>query len=139
MAADPARTRRVTRPMLAAFLAIPLAIALGAAWVARSLLSQSPCRNEVRAERVAPDGEHRAVAFLRSCGEKAPASTNVSIVRAGKPLPNRGGNVLELDGDAMVSAEWRGGEELVLHVQPGASIARSDTEAYGVRVRVESN
>jgi hypothetical protein len=139
MAADPARTRRVTRPMIAAFLAIPLAIAVGAAWVARSLLSQSPCRNEVRAERVAPDGEHRAVAFLRSCGESAPASTNVSIVRAGKELPNRGGNVLELDGEAMVTAEWRGGDELVLHVQRGASISRTDSEAYGVRVRVEAN
>jgi hypothetical protein len=131
--------RRVTRPMVVAFLAIPLAIAVAAALLARSLLSHSPCSNQVRAERVAPDGAHSAVAFVRSCGADAPPSTNVSIVRAGKPLPNRGGNVLELDGEVMVSAEWRGASDVVLHVQRGASVSRSDGEAYGVRVRVETN
>ena len=60
-------------------------------------------------------------------------------MRTGKQLPNRSGNVLELDGEAMVTAEWRGGDELVLHVQHGAAISRSDSEAYGVRVRVEGN
>jgi hypothetical protein len=137
MAADPTRARRVTRSMVALFLAIPLVIAVAAAWVARSLLARAACSNQVRTERIAPDGAHLAVVFVRTCGDRAPASTHVSVLPAGHPLPDGGGNLLELEGEHGVGTEWRAADELTVSVRRGTPIARSGDEAYGIHATLE--
>ena len=128
----------MTPGLVALFLAIPLAVAVGAALVARSLLSsRAACSNELRSERVAPGGAHRVVVYVRACGASEPASTNVSVVPTGKDLPDAGGNVMVLEGELPVGTEWRDARALVISLRRGQPISRLSEEVYGVRASVE--
>src|SRR5688572_11020252 len=62
-------------------------------------IASGMCRNEVLAELPAPDNRNRAVVFQRDCGATTGFSTQVSVLRGSRRLPNEGGNVFVADSD----------------------------------------
>ena len=82
----------------------------------------SPCSNRLLGERLSPNGALKAVVFQRSCAEGTVASTQVSLLPADEPLPNKAGNTLVLDssgerlptGHRAISLRWTGDQELVV-------------------------
>ncbi len=66
------------------------------------------CRNELYAEVLSPDYEHKAVVFQRDCGATTGFSTQISIISAKDELQNESGNIFIIDGQpARVSPEVR--------------------------------
>lgn len=64
------------------------------------------CGNEQRAEALSPNGKLKAVTFRRDCGATTTYSVQISILPAGKALPNEAGNVFVASGEPLVIARW---------------------------------
>src|SRR5262245_12187443 len=73
-----------------------------------SLCSCMPylCANAQVAEDISPDGKLKAVTFRRDCGATTKESLQVSILPAGKSLPNEAGNVFVASGTPIVVVRW---------------------------------
>lgn len=86
----------------------------------------SMCANTLVQRVQSPDGGLEAVLFERSCGATTDFSTQVSVIRAGEELANKGGNVLVAgcDDDQDRRASWGG---------PPAEMAWRDRDHLVVR------
>lgn len=73
------------------------------------------CENERLIASVSPDGKYEAISFRRNCGATTSYSAQVSVIRAGKELPNESGNVLVIrDKDWIPELGWDGPGKLVV-------------------------
>ena len=72
------------------------------------------CGNTITNRVTSPDAQRDAVVFTRDCGATTAYSTQVSIVRAGGPLPNQPGNVFIAPDSTEVRLEWIGGDTLLV-------------------------
>ena len=73
---------------------------------ATAACSDDLCGNDnVRSFR-STDGARTAYLFRRACGATTDFSTHVSLVAAGRALPNGAGNVLSVGGEQPVELVW---------------------------------
>jgi hypothetical protein len=75
------------------------------------------CGTQIFAEVYSPNDKYKAVIFERNCGATTNFSTNVSVLRAEDSLPNRPGNVFQIDGHpdwTLVRATWAAPRSLLI-------------------------
>jgi hypothetical protein len=109
-------------------------------------LARDMCRNEVLAEFPAPDTRHRAVAFQRDCGATTGFSTQVSVLRGSRALPNDGGNVFVADtdhdrapagpgGGPAVEIRWIQNAQLEIRHDARVRVFKADSLVGDVKIR----
>lgn len=97
---------------------------------------ESMCANEVLHEIPSPDKQLKAVVFQRDCGATTGFSTQVSIMKIDKKLPNTGGDVFSADtghgkvpsgpgGGPKIEVVWKGPRQLLVKYPQKARIFSS--------------
>jgi hypothetical protein len=92
------------------------------------------CGNSIQQRLVAPDGRYQAIAFIRDCGATTSESSQVAILRTGKDLGDRGGNVVVLEDSPTLSIEWVSKEELRVTYSTSAEVFKREEEVNGIRI-----
>jgi len=116
--------------------------------LAAPVAAGAPCANRILSELPSPDGRWNAVVFVRACGEPARFSTQLALVKAGKPLPNLAANVLvsaprdaeaqeSAGGERAIDARWESSEELVVRRPRVLELLQAKTRVKRVRIRYE--
>ena len=111
-----------------------------------SRFADGMCGNEVLTEVLSPDSQKRAVVFQRDCGATTGFSTQASVLRIGKSLPNDGGNIFIADtnhgavpygpgGGPYVAVFWEGTDELVVRYRAGSRIFKAEQSLGDTHVR----
>jgi len=101
------------------------------------------CANEPLSVLLSPDEKLSAVVFQRSCGATTGFSTQISVVRSGRALPNDGGNLFVADtdhgraprglgGGPEVRLSWVGPRSLRIAYHRNARVFRAEQNAAGV-------
>jgi hypothetical protein len=98
------------------------------------LCACSPCENDVTQSVLAPSGRLKAVVFNRECGATVGFNTQVSILEAGRELPDEGGNVLITADKVELSLQWTSDTALDVSGPLAARVFRKESELAGVRV-----
>jgi hypothetical protein len=94
----------------------------------------SPCENEVTQSVLAPSGRLKAVVFNRGCGATVGFNTQVSILEAGRQLPDDGGNVLIVDDKVKFSLQWTSDTTLNISGSLATRAFKKESEVAGVEV-----
>jgi hypothetical protein len=81
-------------------------------------LSDGLCANKIVRELPSPNGQLKAVIFLRDCGGADGTSSQLSVLASGDTLPNKNGNLLTQD-EQRVQAEWQGESTLLVKYANG--------------------
>lgn len=93
------------------------------------------CDNERLAGFVSPRGEHQAVVFRRNCGATTPYSVHVSVLPAGRELPNEAGNILIIrDYDLTPRLHWKEPARLLVEYPVYIDASHVDEALGGVSV-----
>lgn len=105
------------------------------------------CDNEVGKELLSPDGEWKAIVFERDCGATTDFSTQISIVKGKKSLPQDGsGNVFSADSDhdkvgvdpnglLPIDVAWESDNELLIRYPARARVFLQNRQYKGVYVK----
>ena len=112
-------------------------------------LAGSPCTNEILAEHPSPDGRVKAVVFVRGCRDPARFSTQVSVIKAARPLGNVAGNVFisgvryaatsaDLGGPE-IEVVWESEDRLVVVHPPETEVLKARGSFKRVRIRYEES
>lgn len=91
------------------FLFVTSIILLSCGYLFFRVLGNMLCGNEIFQEVNSPDNEYKAVVFQRDCGATTGFSTQISILKPSKELPNSGGNIFIMDGHpdwTSVQVKW---------------------------------
>jgi hypothetical protein len=105
-------------------VAIMVMVAAGC-WFAYWAVGQVMCRAYLFQEVYSPDGEYKAVIYQRDCGATTGFATNVSILKASDDLPNKIGNILNMDGHpdwTKVKAVWNSNDSLTITYAEGYAV-----------------
>lgn len=108
------------------------------------------CDNDLVKETLSPDGKWKAVVFQRDCGATTGFSTQLSVLKAAKNLPNRNGNVLIADtdhgkapaakwGGPDVQARWPSNNILQVSFHPATRIFKQEMKFAEVTVEYSSS
>jgi hypothetical protein len=102
----------------------------------------SGCRNTLLQRALSPGGEWEAVAYVRGCGATTRPTANVSLLRAGEPVPDAPGNLVRIDEPAVMAEEpgdialgWSAPDTLLVRFRANRTAVRKATELQGVTVR----
>jgi len=98
------------------------------------------CGNEIVKDVASPDGRHRAILFVRHCGDSADYYTQVALVGSSDDLPNQAGNVLSAPGKPQAGAwavKWTGAGTLTIRTPPGLKLGRSEKNVDGIAIQYE--
>lgn len=99
------------------------------------------CQNTILSESVSPNGKWKAVIFDRDCGATTRWSTQVTLIRAGRSLPNKGGNVLITNsssgpgGQPMVRVGWESDDIVVIEYKKDLVVLFTIQNYRGVLIR----
>ena len=111
-----------------------IAVLAGLGTLALSGLASGMCGNEIITVSTSPDGKWDAVLFERNCGATTGFSSQISLLRSGRELKNRGGNVYVADGYPRgYSLNWTNGNSLEVSGTYGRRF-KEETEFSGVEV-----
>jgi hypothetical protein len=143
--APSARGRMPTARALAVLAAACLALIGVMAAIALSGRLGDGCVMETLARVASPDRRFDAVAVAVACGGSSDFTTQVSVLRAGKPVPHRRGNALVADGDhgeapsgpgggPVVELRWTGPRALTVGYDRRARASRTASRVRGVRI-----
>ena len=100
----------------------------------------SMCGNEIISSVPSPSGTHYAVVFQRNCGATTGFSTQVSVLPAGKRLPNDPGNTFIADEGhdysvpLDVAVSWDSEKVVRLEYDARLRIFRNESQVRGVKV-----
>lgn len=92
----------------ARYLSIPT---IGAILVTHGCALYS-CGNTEKTRVTAPNGAWDAVVYVRDCGATTGYSSHVSLVKRGRQVPNRAGNIVVYRDQIDVPIEWNGSDTL---------------------------
>lgn len=56
------------------------------------------CGNTICSSSLSPNKKYKAIVFQRDCGATTGFSTQISLIKANKNLPNKSGNIFIADG-----------------------------------------
>ncbi|WP_440223544.1 hypothetical protein ACQQ2N_21075 [Dokdonella sp. MW10] len=129
-------------------LAVTLAMmGSGAALLAvlDAFVSADLCENTLLEQAYSPDGRMRLVVFERSCGATTGFSTQASLLDAGEPLGDEGGNVFIADtdhgrapaaahGGPALDVQWMDDGNVELHHDARARVFHALDALRGVRI-----
>jgi hypothetical protein len=104
----------------------------------RSHFTGFECRNRPLADVASPDGRLRAVSFVRDCGDRAPRSSQLSVLPAGEKLSAEQGNVFvaELEGgDERIEARWAANDVLEIRTGKIRKAYRADRGKVWLKIR----
>jgi hypothetical protein len=106
-------------------------------------IATGACGNEILSDVRAPGNGHRAVVFQRDCGATTGFSTQVSVIRGSRRLPNEPGNVFIADDSTtaagsndtlFVQAQWIDSALLEIHHDTRARVLTADSLVEGIRI-----
>jgi hypothetical protein len=117
-------------------------------WTVASSLAGTPCVNQALRESPSPDGRYSAVVFVRGCREPARFSTQISVIKSGRPLSDVAGNVFVSEvryadspadlGGQEIEVRWESADRLVILHPPGTKALKAKTTFKRVRIRYEA-
>src|SRR5580704_16296595 len=84
---------------------IGLCILIGFAGCSRK---SEPCRTAIRSQERSPNGQLKAVVYLRKCPDEVLFTTNVSILPIDQSVPDETGNVMVCPDALAVRVSWQG-------------------------------
>lgn len=104
------------------------------------------CDNEIISETPSPDKTRKVVVFQRGCGVTTGFNTQVSVLSAGRTLPNSEGNLFigdtdhgvapsGLGGGPEVRVKWDDAHFLTITHHPKVRIFKSEPVIDGVQVK----
>jgi hypothetical protein len=73
-----------------------------------------PCRTAIRSQERSPNGQLKAVVYLRKCSDEILFTTNVSILPIGQSLPDDTGNTVVCPDALAVRVRWQGNNQLTV-------------------------
>jgi hypothetical protein len=73
-----------------------------------------PCRTAIRSQERSPNGQLKAVVFLRKCPDEVLFTTNVSILPIDQSVPDDTGNTVVCPDAMAVRVRWRGNNQLTV-------------------------
>jgi len=94
----------------------------------------SVCENEPTQSIPSPSGTLNAVVFNRGCGATVGFNTQVSIIEAGRELPDDGGNVLIVDDKVEFSLHWTSDRALAISGPLTTQVFKKESEIAGVQI-----
>ena len=89
------------------------------------------CGTDVFQEAYSLDNEYKVVLFERNCGATTNFSTNLSILRASQDLPNKPGNIFQMDDHpdwTKAEAVWTGDRSILVVYFDGSGVYRQKSE-----------
>ena len=92
------------------------------------------CGNQIISEVTSPDGQLKAVVFVRDCGATTSYSAQLSILRNAEKLSNEAGNTFIEDSghdnnvSLEVKPEWQSNRELLVRCDSKARNFKHETE-----------
>ena len=109
----------------------------------------SPCENELVGEHPSPDGQYKAVLFVRDCGATTGFSTQVSLLRSDELVKNGSGNLFIADtdhgkipsdpkGGLEVRIVWKGSKDFYIFHHESARVFKSEKKVNGINVEYKS-
>lgn len=96
--------------------------------------SFAECENNNIRPVPSPDGKLTAVLFRRDCGDPSKYTTHVSILPAGKELPDGTGNAFSAAGEPVVLVRWRDERNLVIESGDGTRVTFLASRVDDVRI-----
>lgn len=89
-------------------------------------------------EVASPNNVYKAVEFSRDGGATTGFNTQISIIKAGKKLPDKPGNIYISDGRAFVTFVWISDIELHIKIRgEGYRSIKSETSYKGINIVYE--
>ena len=109
----------------------------------------SPCENELVGEHPSPDGQYKAVLFVRDCGATTGFSTQVSLLRSDELVKNGSGNLFiadtdhgkipsNLNGGLEVRIGWKGSKDICIVHHKNARVFKAEKKVNGINVDYRS-
>ena len=95
-----------------------LCLLVGIAFFCLNRLFSGMCGNDVYSSYTSPDGKYDLIVFQRDCGATTGFSTQISLIKHGKKLPNKSGNVFIADGvpdSQFIDVTWQGNDEVIIN------------------------
>lgn len=107
------------------------------------------CENELVGEHTSPDGQYKAVLFVRDCGATTGFSTQVSLLRSNQHLKNESGNLFIADtdhgkipsdpkGGLEVRIVWKGSKDFYIFHHENARVFKAEKKVKGINVEYKS-
>ncbi len=109
----------------------------------------SPCENELVGEHPSPDGQYKAVLFVRDCGATTGFSTQVSLLRSNEQVKSGSGNLFiadtdhgkvpsNLKGGLEVRIGWKGSKDIYIVHHENARVFKAEKIFNGINVDYRS-
>jgi hypothetical protein len=106
------------------------------------------CENDIVADHPSPAGPARVVVFVRSCGATTDFSAHASLLDAGAPLPDEGGNLFVADtghgaapsgpkGGPDVRVRWYGPRAVLVEHHERARVFKAERQVGDVTATYE--
>jgi hypothetical protein len=73
-----------------------------------------PCRTAIRSQERSPNGQLKAVVYLRKCPDEVLFTTNVSILPIDQSVPDDTGNTVACPDALAVRVKWQGNNQLTV-------------------------
>jgi Family of unknown function (DUF5412) len=106
------------------------------------------CDNEVIETKGSPDGQKKAVVFVKNCGATTDWMVEASILNNADEVNDRSdGNALKIDADhgkawplgirgwPIITLEWKDEKTLILHYSKDSRIYEEDSSVEGVSIQ----
>jgi hypothetical protein len=90
---------------------IGLCILIGFAGCSRK---SEPCRTAIRSQERSPNGQLKAVVYLRKCSDEVLFTTNVSILPIDQSVPDDTGNTVVCPDALAVRVRWQSNNQLTV-------------------------
>ncbi len=106
------------------------------AFFAFEYCSRDMCGNRVLREVTSPNGQLKAVVFIRDCGATTSFSTQVIILSTGEALPDSSKGIFVIDpgfersSTAAVEPRWATDNHLLIEHEDFCRIFRADTQVH---------
>jgi hypothetical protein len=73
-----------------------------------------PCRTAIRSQERSPNGQFKAVVYLRKCPDEVLFTTNVSILPIDQSVPDETGNTVVCPDALAVRVRWQSNNQLTV-------------------------
>ena len=103
------RTNRTSRS--SSLPVIGLCILIGFTGCSRK---SEPCRTAIRSQERSPNGQLKAVVYLRKCSDEVLFTTNVSILPIDQSVPDDTGNTVVCPDALAVRVRWQSNNQLTV-------------------------
>ena len=130
--------------IMAAILAAPLFLGLVIGLVGPKIIEKS-CDNRLVPRYRSPDDKYEMVLFQRDCGATTGFLSQISILKAGKELPRRKGNIFIADdgdkrmpfgawGGPLIEIKWTANDDVLVEYPEGSRVFLNEKQYEKVHI-----